>query len=209
MKYTVAAVVLLLPALASAQSVFDQKKFDLDSSSPAVRAAAVEYFKGQHSAAADEVLLARLEAERNPGVRAGLVEAVDVNVSTAAFSAVASLLDDPNPYVAQSAAIAMGACGDGRLLPVYEKALKGGAPAQVKQTIVNMLGFRSDPGAVALLDAVAAEKTNPSEMRRLAVTSMGRIGTKDALNKAAAYAKDKDPRVSGEAKKAAARSKKR
>lgn len=199
-----------LPAVALAQSDFEQKKFDLDSSSPAVRSAAVEYFKAQHSPEANSLMLARIAAEKNPGVKTSYIEALDVNASTGAFKTAAELLADPNPYVAQSAAIALGACGDqARLLPVFEDSLKGGAPKQVRQAIVNILGFHASTGAVTLLDYVAADTANPSEMRRQAVNSLARIGTKDALKKAGAYAKDKDAKVSGEAKKAAAIKKKK
>lgn len=209
-KFIALLLPLLLPAVAAAQDTFEQRKFDLESSSPPVRTAAVEYFRDQHSAPAAKVLLARIAAEKNPGLRIPLIEAIDVNASTEAFSALAVLLEDPNPHVAQAAAISIGACADpARLLPVFEKGLKGAAPRQVKLSIVNMLGFHRSTGAVALLDSVAADKAGAPELRGLAVGSMARIGTKDALSKAGAYAGDKDPRVSGEAKKAAAANKKK
>lgn len=204
-KLTAFLLPVLLPAAAAAQDLFEQKKFDLASSSPPVRAAAVEYFRDQRSAQASAVLLERLAAEKNAGLKIPLIEAVDVNASTEAFAALAGLLEDPNPHVAQAAAISLGACADPeRLLPVFEKGLKSGAPRQVKLSIVNMLGFHRSTGAVALLDSVAADGKNVPEMRSLAVGSMSRMGSKEALSKAGAYSADKDPLVSVEGKKAAA-----
>lgn len=196
---------VLLPTAAAAQDLFEQKKFDLASSSPPVRSAAVEYFRDQHSAPASAVLLERLAAEKNPGLKIPLIEALDVNASTQAFAALALLLEDQNPHVAQAAAISLGACGDPeRLLPVFEKGLKSGAPRQVKLSIVNMLGFHRSTGAVALLDSLAADGKNVPEMRRLAVGAMTRIASKEAISKAGGYSADKDPLVSAEGKKAAA-----
>ncbi len=209
--------VLLSAALAAsfavpacAQSRFDQSKYDLAGSSPALRAAAVEYFRDQHSAPADAVLMERIGSEPNAGLRARLVEAIDVNVSSAAFAFVAKLLKDPNQYVAQSAAISLGACSDSaRVVPVFETAVKDKAvPARVKQAIVNALGFHVSTDSVRLLDYVAGNTGNPGEMRQLAVNSLARIGTKEAADRINLYRNDKDPRVKGEARKAAAPKKK-
>lgn len=190
----------------SAQSVFEQNKYNLESSSPAVRVAAVEYFKAQGSLEANNVLLERVKAEKNIGMKLRLIEAVNVNISSEAFKTVASLLSDPNPAVGQSAAISLGACSDPEaLIPVFEKTLKDrNSPARVKQSVVNVLGLHVSTGSIRLLDSVAASTANPAGMRQLAVYSMGRMETKEAAEKVKRYVNDKNAAVSGEAKKAGA-----
>jgi len=206
-KVGLAGVVICYSLMAlSAETSLEQSAYDLRSSSPQVRAAATEYLKTQHSSAANDILLAAMAEERNPGLRARLIEALDVNASSAAFSAAADAVFDKNPHVAQSAVIALGGGSDSaRVTAVLEKVIMGkSVPEQVKQGAVNALGFHSSTDSVRILDYVAANTGNPEDMRQLAVQSMGRIGTKDAAARIKKYRNDKSKKVSGTAKKAAA-----
>lgn len=206
-KESVVLMVFLIAVSASlpaaAQSDFDQKKFDLGSSSPTVVVAAIDYFKRARTLKANDVLLERLGMEKNPGMKTRLIEALDVNRSTSAFAAVASLAGDPNRQLAHSAVLSLGRAGKpAAAIPIFEKVLQDPAASnQVKQAVVNVLGAHISTDSVRLLDSVAANTGNPSVMRQQAVSSMRRFGTKDAADKVKKYVNDKDAAVKGEARK--------
>lgn len=207
MRIKTLSVALLFSFSAAAAAQKTDKDFlaDLKSGSLELKLAAVDNFRAKRSPEGDAVLSKQYKNEKDAYVRKQIAEGLDVNRSTYAYECARAALKDPSLQVRQSAVEALARYGDVSKIEADFKELLGpAAPRELRLAAINALGFNASTRAVALLDSVAADTVNPSEMRRLAVISMGRMGGAYAKGRIKRYANDKDAAVKAEAKKTGA-----
>lgn len=158
---------------------------------------------------AAEILYARFPAEEDAYARVSMTEAFAALRSSTALAGLLLALEDANPSVRQSAAIALSSFeAEAVTVPALERLAASEADERVLRAAARTLGsYRGDRAADAAAFLLSLE--GRPELQLLAVEALGRIGTPRAeavLDKAA---KERGPAVKSAAAAAAARLKAR
>ncbi len=201
----VCLMALIAPA-SYAQTGLAAQRAALEGVAADAKLEAIEVLKSTSAAGAQELLLSRLAPEADLYVKTRLIEAVDVNRSSAALSAVLGYLGDTNPDVQRSAVISLSRCARfDSIVPQLSKALAASPSFGVKSWIVNSLSLHHTTLSVEALDGAVKNEKNPLEIRKLAISSMGKMGAY-GRKVAATHEKNKNAALREEAKKVSARS---
>lgn len=188
--------VVLFTGLIFAQNDVKEKIMLLNSTTAAVRLSAIQELSILQTDDAINALVEHLKKEKDNYLKIQIIESLNVETSTVAFSAVVDAIYDKNSYVRQSAVRQLGySSKPEKVLPVIEKLLNEEKDKSVKMTAINTLSLYKTTTTVEIIDKIVADKTADKDLRLLAVHLLGKIGTKEAKNKLQKYLADTDPEV--------------
>jgi HEAT repeat protein len=154
---------------------------DLKSARAAVRIDAIRKLSRIKSGQAAEALTEHFAVEQDAYVKRQMIKVMSLNQSTGTVKAVLSALEDPNPQVRQTAATELGNfdVNNKEIVAALSNALKNESNKGVTIGIVNTLGSSKEPAAVDTIERTLKHKDK--DVKRIAVKSLGGIGTKKAI----------------------------
>lgn len=168
-------------AKASAAADIKTLAADLKSGKTAVKLDAIRKLSQIKTRESAEALAEHFAVEQDPYVKRKMLKSMSVNQTTGTVKAVLSALEDPNPKVRQSAATELGYfdVNSREVVDALSNALKNESNKGVTMGIVNTLGNSTEPGAVDTIEKTLKHKDK--DIKKMAVRSLGGIGTKKAL----------------------------
>ncbi len=201
---SVAVLLLLAAAQASAQTDFSRRRQELASGDLAARLSAVAYFSGLASEAAYSAMIGLLPAQQNPYVKVRIIEGLDTARSTACYAAVFSSLNDPNPHVRQAAVISLSRHPYTNLYMDKFRAMISSDPAKmVRMSLINSFSLVASSAGAAAIESALSDTAGDPDIRRLAILSLIRMRLPETSEMVRKYINDPDPEVKRMAQAAA------
>lgn len=175
----------------------------LNSSVAKDRLDAIYFLGAQRSTEAYAALAAHFPAEKDAYLRVQLVEVMDVQGSTWAYTCVSSAAGDTNKAVRQAAAMSLASkAGD----PAVDKKLKALAadPSDVVRiSLAHSLSINTSTSAVSIIGGMLSDLKGTLKTRRAAAGALAGMKTPEADGELLKHLSDSDPEI-----KAAAASRK-
>jgi HEAT repeat protein len=191
-----AALAAVLAAPCAAQLKDDASAMSaLNSATAKDRLAAIYYLGAQRTPAAYEALASHFAGEKDAYLRTQLVDSLDVNASTWAFSCALAAAGDANRYVRQAAAMVLSRkAGD----PAADKqlgALAADPSDSVRLALVNSLSVNPSTSSVAVLGSVLGDHKAALRTRRAAANVLSKMKTPASDDMVLRYLSDADSQI--------------
>jgi len=188
---------LLLAAAPCLAEVKDQAAAiaALNSASAKDRLEAIHYLALQKDQVSYEALAGRFQTEKDAYLRVQIVEALDVQGSTWAYSCAMSAADDGNKAVRQAAAPMLAPLAGTPAGYKKLKAMAADPDADVRMALVNSLAVDHSTAAVSIIGTVLTDKKGPLGARRLAASRLSEMNTKEADTELLKHLSDGDPQI--------------
>ncbi|OGS03735.1 MAG: hypothetical protein A2204_01725 [Elusimicrobia bacterium RIFOXYA1_FULL_47_7] len=163
---------------------------DLDNTNKDVKITAIGKLAVSKENDALNALINKLKSEKENRIKIKYIEALSVYGSSTAVQAITSMLNDPSPYVRQSAIVELGYFGyDESVSPAIGKVLENEADESVKLSAINTLKNQKNKTAVNALGKQIG-KGNKRNIQEAAVNALGGMGTEEAKAELKKYEKD-------------------
>jgi HEAT repeat protein len=159
------------------------------------RLGAISYFGAQRTQSAYEALASQFQTEKDAYLRVRIVEALDVQGSTWAYSCASAAAADTNRAVRQEAAVALAAnAGD----PATEQKLRvlaADPEPGVRMALLQGLSVNTSTTSVSIIGGVLGDHNGPLSSRRAAARVLSAMKTKAADDMLLRYLSDSDPQI--------------
>jgi len=167
----------------------------LGASTAKERLSAIYYFGSQRTPGAYEALTAHYPEEKDAYLRVQIVEALDVQGSTWAYSCAVTAAEDRNKAVRQAAAVSLSSkAGD----PVADRKLKALAADpydSVRLSLLSALSVNTSTSSVSIIGAVLSDHKGAAGTRRAAANILSKMKTKASDDMLLRYLSDSDPQI--------------
>lgn len=163
------------------------------------RLEAVSFLVAQRSPDAYKTLAAHFPEEKDAYLRVQIVEGLDVEGSTWAYTCAVAAADDVNKSVRQAAASALASKAGDPAAAAKLKILAADASESVRFSVVNSLSVDASTSAVAIIGGMLADDKGPVKERRAAAAALSKMKTPSADTELFKHLSDADPEIKASA----------